>query len=519
MIICMISAAEPNAPTRRFRTDHSKLSVSRLLELKKIGELAGYNFIGWLNRNGKLVQDECPQSPQTPIYWKKSKTDEWFCFSQTALHDNVIKHAILSVDDWKNLVESFSKKWRFLGFVHDASGQYIIHVPPPISSLTGKRSGDRNTKVMLDTEHGRFDVYAFSLKEILEKEVGALPLGCKMRLVPRPCIGLLQAMQCRRSRGQRCTPYATGNSSEHSPINHCWQVRSDAPSVVKDCLQEWNEGVDLDIYARRLLDRHAQCADKHPNMWFCPPSPSEAARTDWNYLLADRHQSLIHTHCWYDDIYKIFRRLSMENVSHDTVPLMGIDIDTVRVWLSKFPVSLILKSSSPTHFDHCQVEIQDEFLQQTHSLSIRDLKRLTNYHKLATEIVTAAITKETDELSEIYYIGTLLTHEKELANLPHLQRFFTNYHTYKLQSQLSSHEQTALPFKLSDFMHVPDRQTLPSGNWLVIFKSGRTSVQSHTSYTDMEKLYRQLLRRDGHRTHTKGTKQQSQGSRKRHASE
>ena len=26
----------------------------------------------------------------------------------------------------------------------------------------------------------------------------------------------------------------------------------------------------------------------------------------------------------------------------------------------------------------------------------------------------------------------------------------------------------------------------PSGNWLVVFKSGRTSVRSHASYKDME---------------------------------
>ena len=57
-----------------------------------------------------------------------------------------------------------------------------------------------NTKVMLQTEHGRFDVFVCSLKDTLQKESGALPLGCKMRLVPRPTIGLLQAMQSRKNR-------------------------------------------------------------------------------------------------------------------------------------------------------------------------------------------------------------------------------------------------------------------------------------------------------------------------------
>ena len=186
----------------------------------------------------------------------------------------------------------------------------------------------------------------------------------------------------------------------------------------------------------------------------------------------------------------------METVTHDTSLLMVCDIDTVRAWLSQFPISLRLKSSSPTHFDHCQVEIQDKFLQQTHSISIRDLKRLTNYHKLAAEIVTATVAKEADEIYDFYYIGTLLTHEKDPSKLAVMHRFFTNLSTSKLHSHLSSQLQSALPFKLADFMHVPDRQTHPSGNWLIVFKSGRTRVRSRTSYKELEKLYRQLLRRD-----------------------
>ena len=188
--------------------------------------------------------------------------------------------------------------------------------------------------------------------------------------------------------------------------------------------------------------------------------------------------------------------MTMETVTHDSSLLRVYDIDTVRDWLSKFPISLRLKSSSPTHFDHCQVEIQDKFLQQTHSISIRDLKRLTNYHKLAAEIVTATAAKETDEIYDFYYIGTLLTHEDEPAKLAVMHRFCTNPSTSKLYSHLSSQEQTTLPFKLADFMHVPDRQTLPNGNWLMVFKSGETSVRSHTSYNDIERLYRQLLRRN-----------------------
>ena len=112
------------------------------------------------------------------------------------------------------MIQSLSESWHFLGFVHDASGQCIIDVPSPISSQTGRNSGISNTKVRLQTEHGRFDVFVCSLKDTLQKESGALPLGCKMRLVPRPTIGLLQAMQSRKNRRKQ----ATDAASEQAPI-------------------------------------------------------------------------------------------------------------------------------------------------------------------------------------------------------------------------------------------------------------------------------------------------------------
>ena len=49
----------------------SRKGVSRFLELKENGKLSGYNFIGWLNKTGKLAKEECPHSPHTPIYWKR----------------------------------------------------------------------------------------------------------------------------------------------------------------------------------------------------------------------------------------------------------------------------------------------------------------------------------------------------------------------------------------------------------------------------------------------------------------
>ena len=68
--------------------------------------------------------------------------------------------------------------------------------------------------------------------------------------------------------------------------------------------------------------------------------------------------------------------------------------DAVNAWLTEFPIFLQLKSASPTFSDNCQVELQDEILQQTHSISIKDLKRLTSYHKLASEIATATAAKK-----------------------------------------------------------------------------------------------------------------------------
>ena len=142
---------------------------------------------------------------------------------------------------------------------------------------------ERRTKVRLHTDHGQYDVIACSLKDTLKKECGALPPGSKMRLIPRPCLGLLQKMQCHQNKHQRYTTSTTAD------IIFSWQVQSDAPSVVKDCLNAWKDGVALDIHTRRLFDRHASCADKNPNIWFCPPSPEEAVGTSWESLLAKYH--------------------------------------------------------------------------------------------------------------------------------------------------------------------------------------------------------------------------------------
>ena len=164
----------------------------------------------------------------------------------------VVNDAILSVDDWKRLVQSFSQCWRFLGFVHNASGLCISHVPPPISAQTSKTerlrtNPERKTKVRLHTDHGQYDVFVDNLRDTLKKEYGALPLGCKMRLVPRPSIGLLQAMQCRYYSRKNKRTWATDAASEQAPIIFALQVQSDAPSVVKECLHAWDDGVALDL--------------------------------------------------------------------------------------------------------------------------------------------------------------------------------------------------------------------------------------------------------------------------------
>ena len=40
---------------------------------------------------------------------------------------------------------------------------------------------------------------------------------------------------------------------------------------------------------------------------------------------------------------------------------------------------------------------------------------------------------------------------------------------------------------MADFMHVPDSHTRPSGNWLIMFKSGELIVRRSTSYTKCRK--------------------------------
>ena len=458
-----------NAPSRQLRAEHVRLGLSRFLDLKRTGKMSGYNFIGWLDSSGELVKDSSPYSPHAPIYWEIPESNEWFCFSTQALHETGVKDAILPVDEWKRLVDRFSPSWRFLGFVHEQSQRCITHVPPPLF---------RKTKVRLHTDFGQFDVFACALKDTLTKECGALPVGCKMRLIPRPSLGLLQKMQCHQNKHQRYTTSTTAN------IIFSWQVQSDAPSVVKDCLNAWNDGVALDIYARRLLDRHASCADKNPNIWFCPPSPERAVRTSWGSLLEENHQTLSRTDCWYNHVHEKNIRLSMAAVAHDTQK--GITNNDINASLKDFPILLQMK---PAFSDNCQVELHNDLLQQTHSISIRDLKRLATYHKLASEIATMDTTEEPNSICNFFYIGTLLSHEEDpakfLAKLAIVHRFLRNTSPGELRSHIS----TGLTIKLADFMHVPDSQTDPSGNWLIVFKSGRTSVRPHKSYVDCRQFY------------------------------
>ena len=140
----------------------------------------------------------------------------------------------------------------------------------------------------------------------------------------------------------------------------------------------------------------------------------------------------------------------------------------------------------PAFSDSCQVELHNDLLQQTHSISIRDLKRLATYHKLASEIATMDTTEEPNSICNFFYIGTLLSHEEDPTKLAILLRFLRNTSPGELRSHLS----TGLTFKLADFMHVPDSQTDPSGNWLIVFKSGRMSVRPHRSYVDCKQFYK-----------------------------
>ena len=448
---------------------------------KKIGQMSGYTFIGWLDPTGELRKNESPRSPHIPIYWEILESEEWFCFSQQALHETVAKNAILSVDQWKRLVQGFSQSWHFLGFIHEQSGRCINHVPPPLL---------QKTKVRLHTEHGEFDVFACALKETLQKECGALPLGFKMRLVPRPCIGLLRVMQSYRT----ALSEIRAESSEQAPVTYSWQVQSDAPNAVKDCLHAWKDGVTLDKDDKRLIDRHASCADKNPNIWFCPPSPAEAMDTAWTSLLTFYHQSKSPTDCWYDHIHRKRRRLSQEQVTHNTLPTMDYDRHAVNAWLTEFPIQLQVKSSSATLSDNCHVELQDVLLRQTHSITIKDLKKLTSYHKLASEIAAASATATPTKVCNFFYVGTLLTHESDVHKLAVMLRFLKSSSMGAGRSPLSSQDKKALSFNLADFMHVPESQFHNSGNWIAAFKSGGINVRKHQSYTDCEAFW--SLRRE-----------------------
>ena len=108
-------------------------------------------------------------------------------------------------------------------------------------------------------------------------------------------------------------------------------------------------------------------------------------------------------------------------------------------------------------------------------MSIKDLNRLSGYHQIASE------KEEQGLIRNYFYIGTLLTRDDDHFKPDDLLRFFRNC------SHSSSQDQTTLPFKLADFMHVPDNQAQPSGNWLIMFKSGELMVRRSTSYTKCKK--------------------------------
>ena len=184
-----------------------------------------------------------------------------------------------------------------------------------------------------------------------------------------------------------------------------------------------------------------------------------------------RHQNISHTECRFHTISGKRRRLSMANVTHNKLPQMNYTIDDVHTWLTKFPIFLQLKSSSTTFSDNCRIELQDELSKQTHSMSIKDLNRLSAYHQIASGM------EEQRLIRNYFYIGTLLTRDDDHFKPDDLLRFFRNC------SHSSSQDPTALPFKLADFMHVPDNQAQPSGNWLIVFKSGKLMVRRGTSYT------------------------------------
>jgi len=192
----------------------------------------------------------------------------------------------------------------------------------------------------------------------------------------------------------------------------------------------------------------------------------------------------------------------MENVTHNTLPPMDYARDTVNAWLTEFPVALRLLTSLPSLGDDCKVELQEDLSRQKHSLSIKNLQRLTRYHRLASEISASAVEKKTEEnVRNFYYVGTLLTHEKDPSKLSALARFLGSSSTSALRSEVATRDSMALFFKLEDFMHVPDSQAHPSGNWFAVHKSGQALIRPHQSFLNCENFWalkreRRLARQD-----------------------
>ena len=87
---------------------------------------------------------------------------------------------------------------------------------------------------------------------------------------------------------------------------------------------------------------------------------------------------------------------------HNLLPPLNYASEVVKSWLAEIPIALQLVSFSPQLSDDTFVELQEDCFGQKHSILLRDLHKIVNYHKLAAEIST---TKAEKEFYHVFYAG------------------------------------------------------------------------------------------------------------------
>ena len=84
---------------------------------------------------------------------------------------------------------------------------------------------------------------------------------------------------------------------------------------------------------------------------------------------------------------------------------------------NSFAIGLLFAAAFRWHF----VELREDCFGQEHSILLRDLHKLVNYHKLAAEIPT---TKAEKQFSHVFYAGSLSLESAEPQVRHMFLRFF-----------------------------------------------------------------------------------------------